>query len=144
MQRYSRPTVYAYVPNFVSIGLFCRPLAAKTPKFCRFFNSAFYDVASWQQSEKVEHGCTTKNLPLSKVSKSFLYSNAFMAKSGAQTLTSTSVTERQTNQQTNRQKTQRFWNLSPTKLGTVIEDAEHVLAPLKCWGPMHSFVARGR
>ena len=26
---YSRPTVYAYVPNFVSIGLFCRPVAAK-------------------------------------------------------------------------------------------------------------------
>ena len=30
---YSRPTVYAYVPNFVSIG----PLLAKTPNFCRFF-----------------------------------------------------------------------------------------------------------
>jgi len=29
--------VYAYVPNFVSIGLFCRPLLAKTPNFCRFF-----------------------------------------------------------------------------------------------------------
>jgi len=27
--------VYAYVPNFVSIGLFCRPLAAKTPNFCQ-------------------------------------------------------------------------------------------------------------
>jgi len=27
---YSRPTIYAYVPNFVSIGIFCRPLAAKT------------------------------------------------------------------------------------------------------------------
>ena len=54
--------VYAYVPNFVWIVLFCRPLVAKTPNFCRFFwNSAF----SWQQSEKVEHGCTTTSLPLS-------------------------------------------------------------------------------
>ena len=26
---YSTPTTYAYLPNFVSIGLFCRPLAAK-------------------------------------------------------------------------------------------------------------------
>ena len=28
---YSQPTVNAYVPNFVSIGLFCCPLAAKNP-----------------------------------------------------------------------------------------------------------------
>jgi len=33
---YSRSTVYAYVPNFVSIGLFCRPLLAKTPSFAFF------------------------------------------------------------------------------------------------------------
>ena len=62
---YSRPTVYAYVPNFVSIGLFCRPLLAKNPNFCRFWTSAISVVANWQQSEKVEHGCTTTNLPTS-------------------------------------------------------------------------------
>ena len=37
----------------------------KTPNFCRFWTSAFSGVANWQQSEKVEHGCTTTNLPLS-------------------------------------------------------------------------------
>ena len=61
--------VYAYVPKFVSIGLFCRPLAAKTPQFLPYFaifsTSAFSGVANWQQSDKVEHGCTTTNLPLS-------------------------------------------------------------------------------
>jgi len=32
----------------------------------------------------------------------------------------------------------------PTKLGTVIEDLEHVLAPPKTFGgPEHSFAARG-
>jgi len=31
---YSRPAVYTYVPNFVSIGLICRPLAEKNPNFC--------------------------------------------------------------------------------------------------------------
>ena len=36
-------------------------------------------------------------------SKSFLYSNDFMAKSGAQSLTFKSVTNRQTNKQTDRQ-----------------------------------------
>ena len=63
---YSRPTVYVYLRKFVSIGLFYRPVAAKNPNFCRFFlDSAFSDVANWQQFEKVENGCTTKNFPLS-------------------------------------------------------------------------------
>ena len=35
------------------------------PFFAVFWTSAFSDVASWHQSQKVEHGCTTTNLPLS-------------------------------------------------------------------------------
>jgi len=35
---YSRPTVYVYVPNFVSIGLFCHPLLPKNPSCCRFLD----------------------------------------------------------------------------------------------------------
>jgi len=63
----SRPTVYAYLPNFVSIGLFCGPLSSGDEKnnFCRFWTSAFSDVANWHQPQKVEHHCTTINLPLS-------------------------------------------------------------------------------
>ena len=61
---YSRPTVYAYTPNFVSISLFCRPPLAKNPIFSIFWTSAFSGVANWQQSE-VKHGCSTTNLPLS-------------------------------------------------------------------------------
>jgi len=37
----------------------------KLPIFAIFWTSAFCCVASWQQSEKVEHGCTTTSLPLS-------------------------------------------------------------------------------
>jgi len=37
----------------------------KTPIFAVFWTLAFSGVASWQQSEKVEHGCTTTNLTLS-------------------------------------------------------------------------------
>jgi len=33
--------------------------------FAIFWTSAFSDVDSWRLSEKVEHGCTTINLPLS-------------------------------------------------------------------------------
>ena len=62
---YSRPAVYPYVPNFVSIGLFCHPLFVKNPNFYRFWTSAFSVVANWQQSDKVEQGCTTINLHLS-------------------------------------------------------------------------------
>jgi len=36
---YSQPTVNAYVPNFVSIRLFCRPLAAKNPSECEWVSS---------------------------------------------------------------------------------------------------------
>ena len=68
-------------------------LRRKTPNFAVFWTLAFCGVDTRQQSEKVEHGCTTTNLPLPNASKSFLYSNAFMAKSGVQTLTFTSVTD---------------------------------------------------
>jgi len=57
------------------------------------------------------------------------------------------ILEWQTDRQTDK-KTQRFgrpgggWNPSSTKLSTVIEDLEHVLAPLKL-GVWRSFAARG-
>jgi len=37
----------------------------KIPIFAVFCTSAFSDVANWHQSQKVEHVCTTTNLPLS-------------------------------------------------------------------------------
>ena len=49
----------------VSIGLFYCPLAAKNTNLCHLWTSAFSDVDSWRQFEKVEHGCTATNLPLS-------------------------------------------------------------------------------
>ena len=36
----------------VSIGLFCRPLAAKNPNFAIFWTSAFSDVDSWPWRER--------------------------------------------------------------------------------------------
>ena len=72
---------------------------------------------------KLNTGAQLQAFPYPTASESFLYSNAFMAKSGAQTLTFKSVTNRQTNKQTKNPT-------SPTKLGMVIQDLEHVLAPL--------------
>ena len=37
----------------------------KPPIFAIFWTSAFSVVANWQQSDKIEHGCTTTNISLS-------------------------------------------------------------------------------
>jgi len=137
---YSRPTVYAYVPNFVSVGLFCRPLLAKNPQFCRFWTSAFSGVANWQRCEKVKQGCT----------------DAFMAKSGAKSLTFKSVTDRQTNRQTDKQTNKQTKNstFSPPRRRVKFEPhqnwhGDRAHRALSCTsttsgGLTHSFAAMGR
>ena len=145
--------VYGYVPNFASIGLFCRSLLAKTPNFCRFFwTSAFSVVANWQQSEKVEHGCATTNLLIPNGSKIlFLYSNAFMAKSGAQSLTFKSVTNKQADRQTDKQKNSTFWlprrrvKSEPHQTWHGDKGPRARSCTSKTFGGLtHSFAARGR
>ena len=99
---YSRPTVYADMPNIVSIDYSVALCSRKTQTFALFWTSAFSGVANWQQSEKVEHRCTTTHLPLSNGIKIV---SVLQKPSGAQTLTFKSVT----NRQTDKQKTQRLW-----------------------------------
>ena len=82
----------------------------KTPilaVFAVFWNSAFSGVASWQQSEKVEHGCTTTNLPLTNGIKIVSVLKRLHGEIGR---TNSDVQKRdgQTNRQTDK-KTQRFW-----------------------------------
>ena len=101
---YSRPTVYVYLRNFVSISLFCRPVAAENPNFCRFWTSAFSGVANWQQSETVEHGYTTTNLPLSKVSNKIVSVLPRLHGEIGRTISDVQKRDKQTNK-----KTQRFW-----------------------------------
>ena len=134
---YSRAAVYAYVPNSVSIGLFCRPLAAKTPNFCSFFGLQHLVVSPIGSSlRKLDTSAQLQTFPYPTVSKLFLYSNAFMAKSIAQSMTFKSVTDRQTD----RQKSQRFWpprrrvqsELHQTWHGDM--DLEHVLGSRKLLG----------
>ena len=104
---YSGPTVYAYVPNVVSIDLFCRALAAKNPILANFL--LFFGVRHLVMSpigidlRKLSTGAQLQTFPYPMASKTFLYSNAFMVKLGAQTL---DVQKR--DGQTNRQKTQCF------------------------------------
>ena len=99
------------MPNFVSIGLFCRPLAAKNPQlwpyFAIFLTSAFSGVANWQQSDKVEHGCTTTNLPLSNGIKIVFVLQRLHGEIG-RTNSDVQKHDGQTDKQTNK-KTQPFW-----------------------------------
>jgi len=57
---------------------------------------------------KLSTGAQPQTFPYPTASKSFLYSNAFMAQSGAQTMTFKSVTDKQIDRQTDK-NTQRFW-----------------------------------
>jgi len=57
---------------------------------------------------KLNTGAQVQTFPYPTVSKSFLYSNAFMAKSGAQSLPFKSVTNKQTDKQTDKQKINVF------------------------------------
>jgi len=107
-----RSTLTRYVPNFVSISLFCRPLAAKTPQFLPYFvifwTSAFSGVANWQQSDNVEHGCRTTNHPLFNGIKIVSVLQRLHGEIG-RTISDVQKRDKQTDIQTNRQKTQRFW-----------------------------------
>jgi len=92
---YSRPTVYAYVPNFVSIGLFSRLLF--------FWTSAFSVVTNWQQSDKVEHGCTITNFPLSNGIKIVSVHQRLHDEIG-RTISGVQKRDEQTDKQTDRKK----------------------------------------
>jgi len=91
--------VYVYAPNFVSIGLLCRPLVAKK-QFWPFFGFWQLVVSPVDSSlRKLKTGAQLQTFPYPMA---FLYSNPLMAKSGAQTMTFKSVTDRQTDKQTNK------------------------------------------
>jgi len=137
---YSRPMVYAYVPNFVSIDLFCRPLLAKNPQFLPFFGLRHLMLSPTGNSlTKLNTDAQLRAFPYPTASKSFLYSNAFIAKSAAQSLTFKSVTNKQTDKQTDK-KIQRFWpprrrvKSEPHQTWHSDRDLEHVLVPLKLLG----------
>jgi len=116
-----------YWPPFTDEGqIWC---AVADPRYTLIFqisSRSVYSVVLWQRKppflpffglrhlvlspvginlRKLSTGAQPQTFPYPTASKSFLYSNAFMAKLGAQSLTFKSVTDRQTD----RQKTQRFW-----------------------------------
>ena len=105
---YSRPAVYAYTCEISSRLVYSVVLWRRKTQFLPFFwTSAFSDVANCHQLQKVEHGCTTTNLPLSNGIKIVSVLQRVHGEIGR---TSSDVQKRdeQTDKQTDK-KTQRFW-----------------------------------
>jgi len=80
--------------------------------FCRFWTSGFSVVANWQQSDKVEHGCTTTDLPLSngiKIVSVLQRLHGEIGRTISDVEKRDEQADKQTDKQTDRQKNQRFW-----------------------------------
>jgi len=149
---YSRPTVYAYLSNFVSISLFCPLCWRKPPIFAVFWTSACSVVAKltavWESWTRVHN---YKPPPTQRHQNRFCVPTPSW-RNRAHNLWCLKAwrTNRQTNTQTIRQKLNVFghpgggWSPSLTKLGTVIADLEHILEPQTFPGMTHSYAARGR
>jgi len=103
---YSRPTAHVYLRNCVSIGLFYRLVAVKKKPILHFL--PFFGLRHLVMSpivinlRKLSTGAQLQTFPYPTASKSFLYSNDFMAKSFPQTLTFKSVTDKQPDEQTDK------------------------------------------
>jgi len=96
---YSRPMVCVCLRNLISIGLFSS-CGGEKPQFLPFFELRHLVLSPISSSlRRLNTGAQLQTFPYPAVSKSFLYSNAFMAKSGAQFLTFKSLTNRQTHKQ---------------------------------------------
>jgi len=123
----------------------------KTPIFAVFWTSAFSDVANWHQFQKVEHGCTTRNLLLSNGIKIVSALQRLLGKIGRR-ISDVQKRDKQTYKQTDRQKkTQCFW---PPRRRVKSEPQKtwhgdrgpraHSCTSKTFWGLTHSFSARGR
>jgi len=79
----------------------------KTSIFAVFWISAFSGVAIWQQSEKIEHGYTTTNLPLSNGVKIVSILPRLHGEIG-RTIYDVQKRDEQTDRQTDKQKNSAF------------------------------------
>ena len=103
-------TQYTFTCEISSRSVYSVVLWRRKPQlFLLFFGLQHLVMSPIGINLKKLSTCTQpQTFPYPTASKSFLYSDAFVVKWGAQTLTSNSVTDRQTNKQTNIQKNSTF------------------------------------
>ena len=113
----------------------------KTQIFCRFWIRHLVLSPIGNSLTKLNTGAQPQTFPYPTVSKSFLYSNAFMAKSGTQSLTSKSVT----NKQTDRQRKNSTFLAAPAASEIRAPSPRARSCTSETFGCLsHSFTARGR
>jgi len=83
---YSKPTVYAYLPNFVSIGYSVALCGQKPPIFAVSGRRHLVMSPVGINLRKLSTDAQLQTFAYPTASKSFLYSNAFMVKAGAHNL----------------------------------------------------------
>ena len=103
---YKRPTALRLRGNFLLDRFILSPSGGEKeqflPIFVIFWTSAFSVVANWQQSDTVEHGCTTTNLPLPNCIKIVSVLQRLHDEIG-RTNSDVQKRDKQTNRQANRQ-----------------------------------------
>jgi len=120
----------------------------KTPIFAVFWTSAFSVITNWQQSDKVEHGCSTTNPPLSNGIKIVSVLQRLHGEIG-RTISDVQKRDDQTNRQT--KKLNVFGDpgggeiRAPPNLGHGDRGPRARSCTSKTFGGLaHSFAARGR
>ena len=119
------------------------------PFSANFWTSAFSNVANCPQSQKVKHGCTTTNLPLSngiKIVSVLQRLHGEIGRTNSDVQTRDGQTDRQT-----KIKTQRLW-LSRRRVKSEPHQTWHgdrgprarSCTSKTFWGLLHSFAATGR
>ena len=119
---------YTFTCQILSRSVYCVILRwRKTPIFTVFWTSAFSDVANWHQSEKVEHGCTTTNLPLSNGIKIVSVPQRLYGEIG-RTISDVQKRDEQTDNQTDRQTDK----LETVSIAEPLQNRQHAQNPQCC------------
>jgi len=125
--------VYVYVPKFVSIGLFCRPLAAKSPQFLLFFGLRYLVVSTVGCNlRKLNMSAQLQTFPYPTASKSFLYPQSLRGKIGH---TNSDIQNRyggqtETHSNAHTQRVHSWRPHSEYRLTSCVEHSKHLLSPV--------------
>ena len=150
MACYSRPTVYAYVPKIVTIGLFCRPLALNNPNFLPTFGLRHLVMSTVGGNlRKLNTGAQLQTFPYATASNRFCTPTPSWRNRAHKLYVQ--KRDGQTNKQANREKNSSFWSprrrvkseLHQTWHGDSGPRARSCTSETFA-GLMHSFAARGR
>jgi len=126
------------MPNFTTVALKMWPYVPQNQKFAT-------QEKFWGSIKKLEHRCTTTNLPLCNDTIIVFKITPLHSVS---IITNFVIPKRDKKKQKKEQKNHTFWSTAgalptiPTILGMVMEEVRPVFAPPNFFDPISSFAAR--